>query len=80
MPTWLAVIEHVPAARGVSVEPLTVQMLVVVEAKLTVSPELAVAVKVNGETGSVTVAGAPKVMVWEPWLTVKLWLTEEAAR
>jgi hypothetical protein len=62
LPAWLAVIEQVPAMSGVSVEPLTMQTLVVVEAKLTVSPELAVAVKANGEAGSVSAAGCAKVM------------------
>ena len=73
-------IEQVPGADGVSIEPLTVQMPVVFEAKLTARPELAVAVKVNGEAGSVTAAGVPKVIVWDAWFTVKLWLTEAAAR
>jgi hypothetical protein len=51
-----------------------------VEVKLTSRPELAEAVKVNGEAGSVTAVSAPKVMVCEPWFTVKLWLTAGAAR
>jgi hypothetical protein len=43
LPAWLAVIEQEPPATIVTVLPETVQTGVVVETKLTASPELAVA-------------------------------------
>ncbi len=46
MPLWLAVIEHVPAATPVTVEPLTVQIVGVVLLKATARPEDAVALAV----------------------------------
>jgi hypothetical protein len=46
-PGWLAVIEHVPAATTVTTAPATVQTEIVVEAKLTASPELAEAASVS---------------------------------
>jgi phage tail protein X len=57
---------HIPAARGVTVDPLTVQTEGVVEAKLTANPELAVALKANEDAGSVTELKAPKVIVCVP--------------
>ena len=71
LPAWLAVIEQDPPATIVTVLPATVQTDVVVEAKLTASPELAVAVTVNGETPYVTLLNAPKVIVCDAVLTVK---------
>jgi hypothetical protein len=55
--------EQVPAARIVTVFPETVQTPGVVEAKLTVRPELAVAPIVNGAVPSVTVLSGPNVIV-----------------
>jgi hypothetical protein len=49
-PGWLATIVHVPVARIVTVLPETVQTDDVVDAKLTVRLELAVAVNVKGAT------------------------------
>ena len=46
MPLWLAVIEHVPAATPVTVEPLTEQIVGVVLLKATARPEVAVALAV----------------------------------
>ena len=46
LPLWLAVIEQVPAAIPVTVEPLTVQIVGVVLVKTTASPELDVALAV----------------------------------
>jgi hypothetical protein len=43
-----------------------VQTGIVVEAKLTASPELAVALTVNGATPKLTLPGVPNVMVWFP--------------
>jgi hypothetical protein len=47
----------------VTVVPATVQTGIVVEAKLTVSPELAVALIVNGATPKVRLAGSVNVIV-----------------
>jgi len=47
LPLWLAVIEQGPAPTTVTVDPLTVQTLFVVDAKLTVRPELAEALNAN---------------------------------
>jgi hypothetical protein len=77
-PDWLAVIEQVPAASTVTVVPLTVQMLAVFEAKVTVRPELAVALTVNGVTPRVTLLNGANVMVWVPE-TEKVWVTGVAA-
>ena len=52
-----------PAATGVSVLPLTVHIVGVVEAKLTVRPESAVADKVAGVPTD-CVPGDANVMVW----------------
>ena len=48
LPACEALIVHVPAFTSVTVAPDTVQTGLVVDAYFTVSPELAVAVKVNG--------------------------------
>ena len=63
MPAWLAVIEQEPPATIVTVLPATVQTEVVVEAKLTGRPELAVALTVNGAAPKLTLPSAPKVIV-----------------
>jgi hypothetical protein len=47
----------------VTVEPDTVQTAVVVEASMTVSPELAVALTVKGETPKLTLLRGPNVIV-----------------
>jgi phage tail protein X len=65
LPVWLAVMEHVPAARTVTVLPATVQTEGVFEAKVTANPELAVALTLNGATPSVTLLNAPKAIVCE---------------
>ena len=79
MPAWLAVIEQAPPATIVTVLPATVQTEVVVEAKLTARPELAVAVTVNGVTPYATPLSAPKAIVCDAGLTVKLCDTGVAA-
>jgi hypothetical protein len=48
LPDCEATTVHVPDATKVSVEPETVQTLVVLDEKLTVSPDEAVALKVIG--------------------------------
>jgi hypothetical protein len=65
LPAWLAVMEHVPTARMVTVLPDTVHTEVVVEAKVTANPELAVALMVNGAAPSETLLNAPNVIVCE---------------
>ena len=63
LPGWLASMVQLPTATSVSVVPLTVQMLVVVYAKLTARPELAVAASAGGAVPSVWLPGEVKVMV-----------------
>ena len=66
MPAWLASTVHAPAATNVSVVPLTVHTLLVVDAKDTGRPELAVADSAGDAVPTVGFAGAVKVtvMVW----------------
>ena len=63
LPTCVAAIEQVPGATRVTFVPATVQTARVVEAKLTVSPELAVATIVNGGAPKVTSGKGPKAIV-----------------
>src|SRR6185312_6408699 len=63
LPVCAAVIEHVPGATRVTVVPATVQTARVVEAKLTVSPELAVATIASGGAPKITSDRDPKVIV-----------------
>jgi hypothetical protein len=63
----------------VTVVPETVQISGVVEAKLTGSPEEAVAEIVNGGEPAGTFPSAPKVIVCVPWRTVNPLITEGAA-
>ncbi len=63
LPAWLAVIEHVPAVRIVTVATLTVQTASVFDAKLTVRPELDVALIPNGITPRVWLLSGPNVIV-----------------
>jgi hypothetical protein len=73
-PGWLAVIEHVPVATIVTVATLTVQTDCVVEVKITVRPEVAVALSPKGDTPKVTLLSVPNEMVWggraDAWVTV----------
>ena len=61
LPAWLAVMVHEPAATSVSVLPLTVQILVVVDVKLTARPDEALAVK-----AAAAVSGGVALMAWVP--------------
>jgi hypothetical protein len=70
---------HVPTAASVTVVPDTVHTDVVCEAKLTASPELAVALTVKGAVPIGSFASVPKAIVWLAWVTEKLWLTADAA-
>ena len=75
-PGWLAWIVHVPVVTSIAAEPDTVQMLVVVDVRLTGNHELALAVKVTG-TEELMICGGMllKVIVWLSKLTVKLCVT-----
>jgi hypothetical protein len=68
-----------PTARIVTVVPDTVQTGTVAEAKLTASPELAVAVSAKGAVNTVTVPGRPNAMDCDAGATVKLCTTGLAA-
>ena len=63
LPGCVAVIEQVPTARMVTVEPDTVHTVVVFDAKLAGSLELAVALIENGATPIATLLSGLKVMV-----------------
>ena len=63
LPAWLAVTVQVPTATSVSVVPLTVQTPVVVDAKLTTKPELALAARGAGAVPRVWLPGGVNVMV-----------------
>ena len=78
MPAWLAVMEHVPAETMATVLPATVQTGVVVEAKLTAKPELAVALTCTGGELRVTLGRGPKLMFCEAGFTAKLCVTAGA--
>jgi hypothetical protein len=71
--------EQAPPARIVTVAPDTVHTAVVVEVKLTGSPELAEALMVKGATPKVTLASELKVIVCDIAVTVKLRATLAAA-
>ncbi|CAK0761793.1 hypothetical protein CCP3SC15_270011 [Gammaproteobacteria bacterium] len=73
----MAAIVQVPALVPVTVRPLTVQTLGVMELKATVSPEVAVALAVVVPP-TASVAGA-KVIVPMVWLALKLAVTVRAA-
>jgi hypothetical protein len=59
--------------------PDTPQTAGVEDAKLTVSPDEAVAEIGNGGVPGATLPSEPNVMVWLPWLTRKLFETGGAA-
>ena len=71
--------EQVPAETSVTVVPLTVQTGVVVDAKLTVKPELAVAESVTEPLPKATAVGCVNVRVWLGCVTLKLCVTGVAA-
>jgi len=66
------VIEHVPAVIKVTVAPETVQTEVVVEANVTASPELALALSGGGVELSDCVPGGTNVIVCATCVMVKL--------
>ena len=67
--------EHVPAATSATEAPETVQTAGVVEAKLTASPELAVALTVNAALFTCRLLRAAKLIVCAAGFTAKLRLT-----
>jgi len=69
----------VPALSSVTVLPLMVHTLPVKDAKLTVSPEEAVALIPKGATPKVLSLSAAKLMVWAKPATLKLRVTVAAA-
>ncbi len=75
MPGWLAVTEQVPVPSMEITEPDTVHTAGVVEAKLTGSPEVAVAMRLNGAERYVTPVIGANVIVWPPGVTVKVCVT-----
>ena len=71
--------EQLPAETRVTVLPLTVQTLLVVEARLTGSSELAVAVRLAEPTLRDMLESEPKVMICAVPTIVKLCVTGVAA-
>jgi hypothetical protein len=70
--------EQVPTETSVTMFPETVQTGVVVEVKLTVRPEEAVAVTLKLPVLRPTLGSVPKEIVWDPWAMPieKLWDAE----
>jgi hypothetical protein len=79
LPACAAWIVQEPTATSVTVAPDTVHVAGVVELKVTASPDDAVALTVNGAVPNAWFESVPKVMVWLPCITWKLWLTGGAA-
>ena len=79
LPACVALMAHRPAATSVTVLPETVQVAVVVEAKLTARPEDAVAETVNGGVLIGWFDKGAKLMVCASFVTVKAWVTGVAA-
>ena len=77
-PGWLAVMEQVPPAIGVTLAPRTVHMVVLFEANATARLEVAVALNAKDPVPATSVAGGLNVMVWVP-STVNVWVTDGAA-
>ena len=69
LPACVAWMVQVPTATSVTVAPDTAQMEGVVEAKLTVRPEEALAPTGNEPVSNDRLASAPKLMVWLPDVT-----------
>ncbi len=66
-PAWSAMIVQPPAARIVTVVPEIEQVLGVVEVKLTVSPDEAVALTSKSASPKVLSARTGKSIVWSAW-------------
>jgi hypothetical protein len=78
LPAWLAATTHDPAATPVTALPLTVQIDVVVDVKVTASPELAVALSVPVPP-TVTTGAVPNVIAWLTFPTAMVCVTCGAA-
>jgi hypothetical protein len=63
---------HVPTETSVTIAPDTVHTAGVVGAKLTASPEDAVALTANGAVPNASLPNGPKVIVWLACVTWKL--------
>jgi hypothetical protein len=70
---------QVPTATKVTLDADTVHTAVVWELKLTVRPEVAIAVTANGADPNATFDSVPNAIVWEAFVTLKLSLTGVAA-
>jgi hypothetical protein len=70
---------QVPTATKVTLDAETVQTAAVCELKLTVRPEVAVAVAANGADPNATFDSVPNAIVWAAFVTLKLSLTGVAA-
>jgi hypothetical protein len=68
-----------PTLTNVTFPPDTVQTEGVVDAKLTGSPEVAVALTANGVVEKGRLASGAKAIVWLPAVTAKVWSTGAAA-
>jgi hypothetical protein len=68
-----------PTPTLVTVLPLTVATLVLELVYEMGRPELAVALNVKGATPGLWLGIAPKLIVWEAWPTVRVWLALGAA-
>jgi hypothetical protein len=71
--------EHVPIATIVTVATDTVQTGVVLDVKLTASPELAVAEMANGAVPKATLPSDPKAIVWVASVTANVCVAGVAA-
>ena len=79
LPAWLALTLQVPTETSVSVVPLTLQTLAVVEANDTGRPDVALAASAGGAVPRVWLPGELKVMVCAPGATLKVRVTAVAA-
>jgi hypothetical protein len=79
LPACVAIIEHTPGARGVTVDALTVHTAGVRDVKLTGSPELAIADRLT-VTDSITLGNVPNVIACVAWVTAKLRTTGGAGK
>ena len=70
---------QVPTATPVTVLPLTVQMLGVLEAKTTALPEAPPVALTVPVLPTLTLGATPKLMLCAAWPTVMFWLTCAAA-
>ena len=75
MPDCVAWMVQVPRATSVTTAPETEQTDIVVEAKLTGRPDVAVAFTANGAVPKGWFERAPNPMVWLPWLTISVTFT-----